>query len=321
MNKFDCEIIKDLLPLYADNVCSEKSCEIVEEHLRNCSDCSEELRKIKECPTVPEVDEDLKRAVKNAGKKIKKRNRKTVIEIVSLVLILTILFGVIGMYRFILYAAKADHEVYNNSSAIFNQSCESVTVDLIDKKDYENDSASLYVGEKYKIEKLEESETEKLVINKDKYIHIIEHESGLMVYGMSEYLENHVFLPARPFVKWGVELMGYESDFAPGYDLSLEEKIIEMEEPNVPLFCSLETYSKALAYYSIKNSMGIGTGYLLVKNDEFYCIGTKLHNGDNRLYTFVIQSKYDLNKSMQINFFGYDNQDDVVKVLSALKLK
>ena len=321
MNKFDCEIIKDLLPLYADNVCSEKSSVIVEEHLNDCSECSEELRKIKECPIVPEVDEDLKKAVKNAGKRIKKDKKKTIIETVALVLILAILFGVIGMYRFILYGAKADHEVYNNSTAVFNQNCESVSVDLTNKKDYENDSATLYVGEKYKIEELEESDTQKLVINKDKYIHIIEHDNGLMVYGMSEYLKNHVFPPARPFVKWGVKLLGYNSDFAPGYDLSLEEKIIEMEEPVVPFFCSPETYAKALAYYSIKNSMGIGTGYLLVKNDEFYCIGTKLHNGDNKLYTFIIQSKTDQNKSMQINFFGYESQEEVVEVLSSLKIK
>ena len=321
MNKFDCEIIKDLLPLYADNVCSEKSLKIVGEHLKDCPECSEELRRIKECPTIPSVDEDLEKAVKNAGKRIKKGKKKTVIETVALVLILTILFGVIGMYRFILYAAKTDHEVYNNSTAVFNQICESVSVDLIDKKDYENNSATLCVGEKYKIERFEESDTEKLVVNKDKYIHIIEHDTGLMVYGMSEYLENHVFLPARPFVKWGVELMGYESDFAPGYDLSLEEKILEMEEPDVPFFCSPEDYAKALAYYSVKNSMGIGTGYLLVKNEEFYCIGTKLNNGDNNLYVFVIQSKTDLNKSMQINFFGYEFQEEVVEVLSSLKLK
>ncbi len=321
MNKFDCEVIKDLLPLYADNVCSEKSSGIVEEHLAECSECSEELRKIKECPVVPEVDEDMKKAVKNAGKRIKKGKKKTVIETIALVLILVILFGVIGMYRFILYAAKTDHEVYNNSTAVFNQNCESVKIDLTGKKDYENDSVTLYVGEKYKIERFKESDTEKIVVDKDKYIHVIEHDTGLMVYGMSEYLENHVFFPARPFVKWGVELMGYESDFAPGYDLSLEQKIIEMEEPDVPFFCSAETYAKALAYYSIKNSMGIGTGYLIVKNDEFYCIGTKLHNGDNKLYTFIIQSKTDLSKSMQINFFGYESQDEVLEVLSSLKLK
>lgn len=320
MNKFDCDVIRDLLPLYADNVCSEKTTECVEEHLKYCSECSEELRKIKECPIVPEVDEDLQKAVKNAGKRIKKGKKKTVIETIALVLILVILFGVVGMYRFILYAAEQNHDAFNDSSEVFNQICESVSVNLIDKKDYENDSATLFIGDKYKIEEFESGD-QKLIINKDKYIHFIEHDTGLTVYGMSEYLENHVFFPARPFVKWGVELMGYESDFAPGYDLSLEEKILEMPEPEVPFFCSPETYAKALAYYSIKDSMGIGTGYLLVKNDEFCCIGTKLHNGDNKLYSFIIQSKTDLSKSMQINFFGYESQDEVLEVLSSLKIK
>lgn len=37
--KLDCDVIRDLLPLYMDNVCSEKSKKIVEEHLSDCLDC------------------------------------------------------------------------------------------------------------------------------------------------------------------------------------------------------------------------------------------------------------------------------------------
>ena len=37
--KVDCDVIRDLLPLYADKACSERSCEIVEEHLQECVDC------------------------------------------------------------------------------------------------------------------------------------------------------------------------------------------------------------------------------------------------------------------------------------------
>ncbi len=320
MSKFDCEIIKDLLPLYADNVCSEKSTECVEEHLKECSECSEELRKIKECPIVPEVDEDLKNAVKNAGKRIKKAKKKTVIETIALVLILVFLFGVIGMYRFILYSAKQEYNEYNKQDNFYSVECESVSVDLINKRDYENDSATIFVGEKYKVEKYEDK-TQKLIINKDKYIRFIEHENGLMVYGMSEYLEERVFFPAKPFVKWGVELWGYNSDFAPGYDLSLEEKLLETDEPDAPFFCSYETYAKALAYYTIRNSMGKGNGYLLVKNPEFICIGTIVRPKEDGKYSFIIQSKEDQNKSMQINFFGYESQDEVLDVLSSLKIK
>ena len=35
----DCNIIRDLLPLYHDGACSEESCRAVEEHLKNCEDC------------------------------------------------------------------------------------------------------------------------------------------------------------------------------------------------------------------------------------------------------------------------------------------
>lgn len=37
--KYNCNIIRDLLPLYHDGVCSEQSKAIVEEHLEECTDC------------------------------------------------------------------------------------------------------------------------------------------------------------------------------------------------------------------------------------------------------------------------------------------
>lgn len=40
-----CDIIKDLLPLYHDDVCSEDSRKLVEEHLDQCGSCSAELKK------------------------------------------------------------------------------------------------------------------------------------------------------------------------------------------------------------------------------------------------------------------------------------
>ena len=39
----NCDIIKDLLPLYADGVCSEDSRRLVEEHIAGCSACRSEL--------------------------------------------------------------------------------------------------------------------------------------------------------------------------------------------------------------------------------------------------------------------------------------
>jgi hypothetical protein len=41
--KISCEIIRDLLPLYHDGVCSIESRALVEEHLTECESCSSEL--------------------------------------------------------------------------------------------------------------------------------------------------------------------------------------------------------------------------------------------------------------------------------------
>lgn len=45
--KISCKIIEDLLPLYIDDVCSEESRRIVDEHLSECSKCSEILNQMK----------------------------------------------------------------------------------------------------------------------------------------------------------------------------------------------------------------------------------------------------------------------------------
>ena len=41
MSKVTCDVIKDLLPLYVDDVLSEDSKRIVDEHLEGCAGCSD----------------------------------------------------------------------------------------------------------------------------------------------------------------------------------------------------------------------------------------------------------------------------------------
>ena len=40
MKQVDCDIIKDLLPSYIDKTASNSTNELVEEHLKNCEDCT-----------------------------------------------------------------------------------------------------------------------------------------------------------------------------------------------------------------------------------------------------------------------------------------
>lgn len=54
--KTDCEVIRDLLPLYTDEACSEKSRNLVNEHLQECPDCRDMLKKLQKT----EIENDLR---------------------------------------------------------------------------------------------------------------------------------------------------------------------------------------------------------------------------------------------------------------------
>ena len=85
MNR-NCDIIKDLLPLYADDVCTEESRKLVAEHLAECSECRKMLEKMGKGVTV-EADADV-----NIMKRIKKRMRieKMIVGLISLALVLAL---------------------------------------------------------------------------------------------------------------------------------------------------------------------------------------------------------------------------------------
>ena len=55
--KVSCEVIRDLLPLQYDKVCSNESSSLIEEHLAECTQCLDELKKLEinlEKPNIPE---------------------------------------------------------------------------------------------------------------------------------------------------------------------------------------------------------------------------------------------------------------------------
>ena len=73
--KYECELIRDLLPLYQDGVCSQSSQKAVEEHLKNCCNCAQMAERLKNY----EVDEVLIKEKNNVlTTHEKKERRKTV---------------------------------------------------------------------------------------------------------------------------------------------------------------------------------------------------------------------------------------------------
>ena len=88
MDRIHCNIIQDLLPLYADTVVSPESREMVERHLCECPDCKAVLEEIRESIPVPQSD-DVR-----VLKKIKRKERWILLSpILALVLMLWIVIG------------------------------------------------------------------------------------------------------------------------------------------------------------------------------------------------------------------------------------
>ena len=89
----NCEIIKDLLPLFKDEVVSASSIKMIEEHLKTCENCKAEFEKLHGEVKVsfnPEQNAEIG-AFRLFKKKLLKRN--AVVACTSVVLVVVLLFG------------------------------------------------------------------------------------------------------------------------------------------------------------------------------------------------------------------------------------
>lgn len=84
-----CCVVKDILPLYAENLCSEETAEIVKEHIENCESCRRLSEKVEIEEKTPEKIPDEAKAMKKINRKIK-RSKKAVIAAICAVLAVSI---------------------------------------------------------------------------------------------------------------------------------------------------------------------------------------------------------------------------------------
>ena len=72
--KTECEVIRDLLPLYADDVCSDGSKKLVEEHLPECPDCSALLESLRRQEIEKGLQEEKDQVIKYQAKRFRRRS-------------------------------------------------------------------------------------------------------------------------------------------------------------------------------------------------------------------------------------------------------
>lgn len=100
--KYPCNVIRDLLPLYVDEVCSVESRKMIEEHLKECSECKAYMESMSDDGSkekkLIQIDSDNESRKASSLRSIKKKiQRKQILTAVVTVLILVcVSFAVIG---------------------------------------------------------------------------------------------------------------------------------------------------------------------------------------------------------------------------------
>lgn len=89
MNKINCDIINDILPLYLENMVSDSTKNMVEEHIENCEDCSNKLISMKKEMNIP-VDNNTNVILK-IKKQIDRKNIQTAFLSGLIVLVIAVL--------------------------------------------------------------------------------------------------------------------------------------------------------------------------------------------------------------------------------------
>lgn len=95
MDKIGCEVVRDLLPLYADNAVSDASRALVEGHLSRCEDCKKMLENCKkEVGIAPEFTIDPLKAVRR-----KQRRKIIAIALAAAACVAAILLACFHLYN------------------------------------------------------------------------------------------------------------------------------------------------------------------------------------------------------------------------------
>lgn len=84
--KLNCDIVRDLLPSYVDRLTSETTNEAVNEHLKECSECTDILQRMKE----PEKTQNEPKAEVNYLKKIRRRSLQKGFIVCAIIFILAL---------------------------------------------------------------------------------------------------------------------------------------------------------------------------------------------------------------------------------------
>lgn len=318
MSKDNCFLIKDLLPLYIDELCSNETAEIIKNHLEACCECKNEYEKLTNQPEIKVIDNNSTELIKGVGKMFKKDKKKAIIKTVSIFLAVIVLAGAFAFLKvpLMLYRIEFDKGRYSgvtDAGQVFESGDNT-------KSNYSNEYFNLYIDEK--LGNYDDKKTDRTYIidfGKGKNIVIYDENQGVPIPAMDEhkkYFNQSLKYPVvYAFAKKGIENYGYSTEVAVPYNYEMLKDFILSEPPEAKLFCSFEDYTKACAYYS---SMAIAvlpmgksnSHYIVSENDKAVAQGWYILSEENtESYILYFQSKEDLTKIYAIKLAGFTKEE------------
>ena len=312
MSKINCSLIKDLLPLYIDDLCSNESTEIIKNHLEVCEECNKEYTQLNKEPTLKKVNDNSSELIKGVGNMFKKDKKKAILKTVATFLVLITVVGIFAFLKVPLILYKGIYGGIYTACEIFESGDNS-------KSNYENDYFSLFINKnlgEYKAEK--KSETFIVDFGDGRNIVMYDENKGMPIATMDEHKEYFSSSLKYPiiysFAKKGIENYGYSTEIAIPYNYKMLKDFISREPPEIKLFSSFEDYTKACAYYATMRiavfPYSSNSHNIVSENEKSVAIGWYTLSEDNtETYILYFQSKEDLSKIYAIKLAGFKNEE------------
>lgn len=136
--KYDCDVVRDLLPLYEDDTASKKTRELVSEHLKECSDCREYRENMAGITEFDAKEENTENYAKLA-QKLRVRNR--IIKISTILMMFVMFF--LGYY---LYTGLNNYFEKVTLNNLLKEDIKTIkeTYEFRDKIDFGNTTLEIY---------------------------------------------------------------------------------------------------------------------------------------------------------------------------------
>ena len=137
--KKECKLVQDLLPNYIENLTSDETNKIIEEHLKDCKECQNILSTMKE-----KITTNTENIEKKKINYLKKYNREVrVLQIMLLIILIGFIVHVGGKYAIL----ASLHQKFNNTVQNLNNYY--MRVVTMSNYDVTQDSEQMYIRETY----------------------------------------------------------------------------------------------------------------------------------------------------------------------------